>query len=69
MTMVRVDGVPYELIASDIAVKCSSEIKQKYPENLLRLAYEIYTGGLAEEFYSLMKEIWEMIPHVANNRA
>jgi len=62
MTMVRVHGVPYELIASDIAAKCSAECKMNYPENLLRLAYEMYKGGLADEFYKLMEEVRRMIP-------
>ena len=62
MTMVCIDGVPYALIAAKIAAHCSANVKRKYPGSLLRLAYEMYTGGLAEEFFSLMEEIWEMIP-------
>jgi LuxR family maltose regulon positive regulatory protein len=61
MTMVRIDGTPYELLAAKIAENCPAEIKRKYPYQLLRLAYEMYAGGLADEFRSLMREIEAMI--------
>lgn len=62
MSMVRIDGIPYELIAKEIAANCPAEMKRKYPCQILRLAYELYAGGLAEEFDALMCEIREMIP-------
>jgi len=62
MTMVRIDGTPYELIAARIAENCPADIKRQNPEKLLRLAYEMYAGGLADEYAVLMREIEGMIP-------
>ena len=62
MTMVRIDGIPYERIAADVAANCPPELKRKYPYSLLRLAYEMYAGGLADEYDTLMEEIQTIIP-------
>ena len=62
MTMMRIDGVPFEIIAAKIAAECSEDIKKKYPEKMLRLAYEMYAGGMAREYEKLMSEIADMIP-------
>jgi len=62
MTRARIDGMPYELVAAQIAEKCPEELKRANPEKLLRLAYELYAGGLADEFHTLMREIEAMIP-------
>lgn len=62
MTMVRIDGVPFEIIAAKIAAECPFELKKKYPERMLRLAYEMYAGGMAREYEKLMSEISEIIP-------
>jgi Response regulator containing a CheY-like receiver domain and an HTH DNA-binding domain len=62
MTMARIGGVPYELTAVQIAKNCTEEVRRENPEKLLRLAYELYCGGLADEYGALMREIAEMIP-------
>ena len=62
MTMVRIDEVPFELIAAEIVAKCPYEIKCKHPLKLLRFAYELHAGGLADEFDALMDEIMAIIP-------
>ena len=62
MTMARIDGTPYALIAARIADHCPAEIKRNNPEKLLRLAYEMYAGGLADEYDRLMPQIRDMIP-------
>jgi len=62
MTMLRIDEIPYAFIAADIALNCPVELKRKYPYSLLRLAYEMYAGGLEDEYNLLMAEIQMLIP-------
>ena len=65
MTMVRINDIPFELIAAEIVSKCPYEIKCKYPAKFLRLAFELYSGGLAVEYSGLMDEIKTMIPSLS----
>ncbi len=52
---------PFYELALRIARECPSELKQKYPLSMLRIAFELLAGGMNVDFGVLLDELYPMI--------
>ncbi len=53
----EIDGIPFSVIAAELAQNCSAEIRKDYPLSMLRVAWALKAWGMDAAFSDLLDEL------------